>query len=195
MSESAIPRRGRQGTEKRIVEAAQRLADERGGLDGFTMDELAEAADVSRRTLFNYFPGKVDAVLGPDLCIPEPALEAFRAGEPTGDLVGDLQALVIAILHAEDFDAETLARVDRLLHADPVLLAAMKQRFHALAALIADAAVQRSGGSVTPRDAQVAVAVLAVTADVAINEYLTRPDEDLADLYAEAIASVRRLFG
>ena len=50
-------------TTRRITLCAQRLTDERG-LDGFTMDDLAEAAEVSRRTLFNYFPGKVDAVLG-----------------------------------------------------------------------------------------------------------------------------------
>ena len=50
-------------TSERITLCAQVLADEHG-LDGFTMDELATAADVSRRTLFNHFPGKVDAVLG-----------------------------------------------------------------------------------------------------------------------------------
>ena len=33
------------------------------GLAGFTMQELADAADVSRSTLFNYFPSKADAVL------------------------------------------------------------------------------------------------------------------------------------
>ena len=34
------------------------------GLDGWTMEDLAGAAEVSRRTLFNYFSSKVDAVLG-----------------------------------------------------------------------------------------------------------------------------------
>ena len=58
----------------RITLTAQRLTDERG-LDGFTMDDLAEAVDVSRRTLFNYFPGKVDAVLGPD---PRPRRRGLR---------------------------------------------------------------------------------------------------------------------
>ena len=34
------------------------------GLDGFTMEQLAERVGVSRRTLFYYFPAKDDAVLG-----------------------------------------------------------------------------------------------------------------------------------
>src|SRR5262245_7061502 len=50
-------------TARRITVCAQRLTDERG-FDGFTMDDLAEAAGLSRRTLFNYFPSKADAVLG-----------------------------------------------------------------------------------------------------------------------------------
>jgi len=194
MAESAT-RRGRRTTEGRIVEAAQQLADERGGLDGFTMDELAVAAEVSRRTLFNYFPSKVDAVMGPELAIPAAALETFLAGGPSGDMIEDLQALVLAILHDEEIEAAALARFDRLIHANPVLLAVMKQRFHRLAERVIDAAVERSGGAVPARDARIAVAVLGGVADVAISDYLQDPDLDFAELYVSAIASVRRLFG
>jgi AcrR family transcriptional regulator len=195
MAESAIHRRGRRTTELRIVDAAQRLADERGSIDGFTMDELAVAADVSRRTLFNYFPSKVDAVMGPDLVIPPDALRVFVEEGPSGDLIDDLQALVLAILHDEVVEADSIARFDRLIHANPVLLATMKQRFHRLAERVVDAAVDRSVGAVPARDAQIAVAVLAGLADVAISDYLEDPRLDFADLYVSAIASVRRLFG
>jgi len=82
MSRSATTRSGRrQETSYRISQCAQRLTEDRG-LDGFTMDELAEAAGVSRRTLFNYFPGKVDAVLGEAPHISEEALAEFRARDP-----------------------------------------------------------------------------------------------------------------
>ena len=65
MTESAISLREqkRWETSRRITLCAQRLTDAHG-IDGFTMDELADAAEVSRRTLFNYFPSKTDAVLG-----------------------------------------------------------------------------------------------------------------------------------
>ncbi len=195
MTESAIQRRGRRTTELRIVDAAQQLADDRGGLDAFTMDELALAAEVSRRTLFNYFPSKVDAVMGTDLVVPTEALDLFLAGGPTGDIVEDLQAIAIAILHSEVVDAETVARFDRLMHANPILLVTMKQRFHRLAERLVDAAVARSFGGVPARDAQIAVAVLGGIADVVIADYLDDPEQDFAELFVSAIAAVRRLFG
>ena len=51
MTESATTREGRRrATSYRISVCAQELTEERG-LEGFTMEELAEAAGVSRRTL------------------------------------------------------------------------------------------------------------------------------------------------
>src|SRR6478609_9557324 len=99
VSESAIGLREqkRWETSHRIAMCAQRLTDEHG-LDGFTMDELADAAEVSRRTLFNYFPSKLDAVLGELPAVPPAALATFHAGGPHGSLIEDLGALAMAIL-------------------------------------------------------------------------------------------------
>ena len=195
MTDSANRTSRRRATELRIVDAAQRLADERGSLDGFTMEELAEAADVSRRTLFNYFPGKVDAVLGPDVVVGSEALATFRAGGPTGDLVEDLQALVLALLENEDVDIDTLARFDRIVVANPQLLVALKQRMRRLVELLVAAAVDRPGGDLLARDARLAVAVLAGVAEVAVMSFVEDPEQDFAGLFVSGIESVRRLFG
>jgi AcrR family transcriptional regulator len=50
-------------TAARLTAACRRLTAERG-LAGFTIEEVCEEADVSRRTFFNYFPSKEDAVIG-----------------------------------------------------------------------------------------------------------------------------------
>ena len=92
-------------TRRRITEAAHRLFGERG-FQAVTVVEVARAAEVAEATLFNYFPGKVDAVLGP---VPEPpaqALEVFRANGPHGDLVEDLGELFDVDL--DDSDVETV---------------------------------------------------------------------------------------
>jgi AcrR family transcriptional regulator len=80
----------RVATSDRIIRCALLMADERG-FDGFTINEPATAADVTRRTLFNYFPSKAEAVLG---AFPAPngaALKVFRAGGPTGDLLRQIR--------------------------------------------------------------------------------------------------------
>ncbi|KOV81248.1 TetR/AcrR family transcriptional regulator [Nocardia sp. NRRL S-836] len=49
-------------TRRSLATAALRLAMERG-LDGVTVEDIADEAGVSRRTFSNYFAGKEDAVL------------------------------------------------------------------------------------------------------------------------------------
>ncbi|MGC5165623.1 TetR/AcrR family transcriptional regulator [Luteimicrobium sp. DT211] len=53
--------RKREATREALATAAFALAREHG-LDGFTVDDVARRADVSRRTFFNYFSSKEQAV-------------------------------------------------------------------------------------------------------------------------------------
>ncbi|MBV1838104.1 TetR family transcriptional regulator [Acetobacter estunensis] len=63
-SETAPPTRReakREQTRKALIEAAMRLLSEKG-FDETTVDEIAAAAGISRRTLFRHFPTKADLV-------------------------------------------------------------------------------------------------------------------------------------
>src|SRR5258708_2644444 len=57
--------RKRREPRRALIDAAQRLAGERGP-DQVTVEEIADAADVSVRTFFNYFQAKEDAMVGMD---------------------------------------------------------------------------------------------------------------------------------
>ena len=69
--------RKKRETRAALTAAALRLALEKGP-DNVTVEEIAEAADVSVRTFFNYFPHKEHAILGRNPEHLELALERLR---------------------------------------------------------------------------------------------------------------------
>lgn len=58
----SVPARGSDGAADRLAEAALRLFD-RKGFGETTIDDIAAAANVSRRTFFRYFPRKESVIL------------------------------------------------------------------------------------------------------------------------------------
>jgi AcrR family transcriptional regulator len=87
VTESAIetPAELRRARTRREITAYARRLTAKSGLQGFTVEDLCEHVGISRRTFFNYFPGKDQAVLGHDSDEFDPAaVEAFLAGRPDG---------------------------------------------------------------------------------------------------------------
>ncbi|MFI8849905.1 TetR family transcriptional regulator [Streptomyces sp. NPDC053499] len=133
--------RKKEQTRQRIAAVALRLFSERG-FDNVTVNEIAEAAEVAKATLFAYFPTKESLVLqgvsGDDLAgivARRPAgqtfLEALRAHH---------RELAAGQLPQPDLDA-LLARV-RVIHDSPALQAAanslLYQQRQALAQVLAE---------------------------------------------------------
>lgn len=161
----------RLATSERIALCAQVLADEHG-LDGFTMDDLAAAAEVSRRTVFNYFPTKVDAVLG-DWPMPDEATVAtFRAGGPHGDLLLDLRELLSPLVDQIVVDREVTARMRRILNSTPRLLAACNDRYLQMSAEIVRHVGKREGPGFRAARARIAVVLIASLFEAALEEFL-----------------------
>jgi AcrR family transcriptional regulator len=118
--------RKKQRARELIAETAQRLFREHG-FDAVTVDEVAREAEVSRMTVFNYFPTKEDLFyVGLEL-YEERLLEAIRE-RPEGDsilaafvgFVTDSQGL----LAGDDPEvADRLREINRLIAESPALLA------------------------------------------------------------------------
>jgi AcrR family transcriptional regulator len=70
-------------THRALSTAARELALAKG-LDGVTVEEIADAADVSVRTFFNYFSCKEEALVGIDPGVLEELEEALRE-RPEGE--------------------------------------------------------------------------------------------------------------
>ncbi|GLH98842.1 hypothetical protein Pa4123_41170 [Phytohabitans aurantiacus] len=180
-------------TAARITRCAQDLAEERG-LDGFTMHDVADCAGVSRRTLFNYVSGKLDAVLGVPPA-PDPSrLIEFRAGGPTGRLADDVKATIGAFLDSKDLAPEDWERVRRLIAADARLHKAMHENFAKVAAFLADAILEREGARFDPLRARAAATVTLSLFDVALDAFVADPSTSLAAYFMAAFDGAAALF-
>ena len=90
------PRRG--GSREAIVEAAERLFLERG-FGSVSMDELAEAAGLARRTLYNQFSSKEEIFRDMLLRVSRQLEDAFPPGvETQGDVEEVLRVVARMIL-------------------------------------------------------------------------------------------------
>jgi AcrR family transcriptional regulator len=183
----------RQETARRINTCAQQLAEQHG-LDGFSMDDLADAAGVSRRTLFNYFPGKDAAVLGDPLELDPELTERFVAGGPTGHLVDDMVALIEPALVSKTFNREDIARGRRLLAAEPRLMAVAHERFTTVGAQVVELVAAREGDEHDATRATIVVRLLAVLFDFALTAFVADPRRELHELFDDAIRSARSAF-
>ncbi len=194
MSESAThDLRGdrRAATARRIHVCARDLAATHG-LDGFSMDELADAAGVSRRTLFNYFPGKDAAVLGDDVPFSPELVERFEGGGPHGVLVDDLVALVVSLLDAEGLTVDDVRQVRALMLREPRLIALAHQRFEVRAVEALGLVARREGAAYDESRARVLIRVIAVLFDHALDLFLEAPDRDLADIFRDTVRLARQ---
>lgn len=94
----AGPKSRRSGSREAIVAAAGRLFLERG-FGSVSMDELAEAAGVARRTLYNQFPGKEEIFREMLVRVSGQLEGAFPPGiETRGDVQDVLRLIARAIL-------------------------------------------------------------------------------------------------
>lgn len=188
--ESAVLRR--EQTARRISRCAQDLAIEHG-FEGFTLDELAEQAGVSRRTLFNYFPGKEAAVLNSPDCVRPDDLAVFVAGGPEGHLLRDLGHLVIAIYTREEPTREDWHRIHALFERNPRLITVAKQAFEDMVTQVREAIEQREGLPSGHRRARVAVALVVGLFHDSMGNFLTDEDRDFPTDFMAGVDEATRL--
>lgn len=195
MGESASTReRRRIETEHRITICAQRLTDELG-LDGFTMDDLAAAADVSRRTLFNYFSGKIDAVLGNPPDLSSSAVATFVAGGPHGHLMDDLGELSAVFLDSKVLTQQEMDRARRVVIEEPRLIVAVHERFETLSGDLVDLILAREGAGFGVDRARLLIRLMVAVFDSCMTAAVEGRDQDipLAEVFTQRLATARQL--
>ncbi|HLG66965.1 MAG TPA: TetR/AcrR family transcriptional regulator [Acidimicrobiales bacterium] len=154
--------------------AALRLASERG-LHAVTVEAITEAADVSKRTFFNYFSCKEDALIGPGRELVGRIAEELGA-RPPGEAPLDALRAVLTQLLAEVEDspeqrADWAARI-QLVQAFPAeLLPEQLAVFADLEQAVATGIGQRGGHD---PDADLVAALVGAVAVAAIRVAFTQ---------------------
>jgi len=104
------------------------------GFNGFTIEQVCERVGISRRTFFNYFPSKIDAIFGHDSdAMPEGIIERFMAARPEGvtgispTLLADLVDMVMERLSFEETEIVSMHGFFSVAHREPELLQHMFQ--------------------------------------------------------------------
>jgi AcrR family transcriptional regulator len=163
MAGSGLRERKKQQTREAIAAAAMALFAERG-FDAVTVAEVAQAADVSTATVFNYFPTKEDLVYSRFEAFEEALLAAVRE-RPAGESVLDAFGRFILERSREGASrdlGERVATTARIITGSPALLARERRIVAAYAEALAGLIAEETGAA--PDDIRPRVAAGALMA-------------------------------
>lgn len=141
--EIGVRERKHRETAARITYAAVELF-ERNGSAGTTVDDIAELAEVSARTVFRYFPSKEHAVFAPEHRIEQQIRDTLDSGSLQDGVEGIIRQAVRMLdeLEQDLIAREVILRVRKLFFHDERLLSVARQvdgeRIERMVALLAE---------------------------------------------------------
>jgi mycofactocin system transcriptional regulator len=181
-------------THSQLSQTALKLFIERG-FDQTTVDEIAKAAGVGRRTLFRYFQTKNDLPWGNF----DPLLEGMRVTLAHADKnLPIIDALREAVIEFNNFPPDELdihRNRMRLLLNVPTLLAHSTLRYAEWRQVIAEFVANRMGVKPNELPPQtIAWACLGICL-AAYEQWLGREDADLTETFRAAFSNAEAIFG
>jgi AcrR family transcriptional regulator len=187
--------RKKNATRHALRSAALKLVADRG-FASVTVEDIAEAADVSTRTFFNYFPSKESAIIGAD---PEriKRMENNLLARPVEESpLQALRAVLVAYAAeiAEDLDGlegdrRACFRRFRIVREEPALLGAYAAHITSIEKQLASTLANRLGCAIDrdPYPSLVTSVVLAATRTAALHWSANGGEGSLSELTGAAI--------
>ncbi|MGY4767206.1 TetR family transcriptional regulator [Kribbella sp. CWNU-51] len=183
-ADGGLRERKKRETRAALADAALRLALEKGP-DHVTVEEIAEAADVSVRTFFNYFPHKEHAILGRNPEHLEHALERMRTAPAEESPLTTMWFVIRDLLRDLESDGE-LSRRGELIRQSPNLVYQLLMSSFDDERQLTAALAERLGEP----DGSVRVALIVAAAGaacrVAMELHKNAPDRSVGELVDEA---------
>ena len=188
--------RKKAATEQAIIDAAMKLSAERG-FAATTIDDIAAAAGIGRRTFFRYFPTKEDVVLDPrrlDRAFAQTALRQRRAR------VDDVQHVMAVLAEIQRrafavFRPEHQRVLHRLSHDEPALAARSFLLMQETRDLIVEALLPNRASRTQRLRARLLAMACVVAVDTSVTMWIEGGmKEDLRQILAEAGTQLRKGF-
>jgi AcrR family transcriptional regulator len=173
----------KQRTRREIADTAMRLFAKRG-FDHVTVAEVAEAADVSEKTVFNYFPTKEDLFYDEVPAREEALRQAIRGRRAGESILASLRRLQSS--ECPRMCSPGFAVFARIIEESPALQAKELEVMARFSAALAETIQEELG--VDERDARIAAGLL-----VSVHRQLFRTARKQALAGRHGPAAVRRL--
>lgn len=170
--------RKKQATRAALSEAALRLSLEHG-IEHVTVEQIADAADVSLRTFFNYFSSKEEAVVAGDAARGEMLVEEFRTRPASESPLAALHAA--ALVFVDDAISGDRRAELQMMRRSPGLLQHQLAAYAATERALAVAVADRVGEDGLYPALVAAVTMAAVR--VAVQRWTDGGSRDLAALH------------
>jgi len=184
--------RKRRQTRERLTRAAMALFLERG-FEATTLDDIAAAADISRRSFFHYFASKEDVVFAWQEDSTA-ALIAAVAARPAGEsmLAAAENAITAMVRQLEPGEAIAMARLKR---DNPALQARDQVKYEKLERALAEALGRRAGHKTEKLKARLVAMIATGAMRVGGELWATEGAREKPELLAKQMfAAIRAIF-
>jgi AcrR family transcriptional regulator len=188
---SPLQQRKRQLVRQEIAHAAWLLFADRG-YEEATVEAIAEAAGVSRRTFFRYFSSKEDVVVGTTDALAEDVLAGF-ACRPKGELpLVAIQRSIRPAIETRLRDADESRAIVSLLRESRTLRRAMLERHARLEERLAVLIAERTGADPRRDPTPALLAFLArALMDTAFNVWFDQQPRDVGAMIDDLFRRLR----
>ncbi|MFE2995750.1 TetR family transcriptional regulator [Nocardia sp. NPDC059246] len=192
----AIRDRARAAMRTEIAEQAIELFDQRG-FDRTTVDDIAEATEISPRTFFRYFTSKEEVIFGDLLPLGEAVRDALAARPPQEPCWQALRASLDVFVELAEADIPKALRTTRVASSTPGLRARNLEKHNDWAEFLTPLAESRIDNSLDTHTAAKALVHSALAClDVALNAWAAGEGSkqlgELLDVAFEAVGNWQR---
>jgi AcrR family transcriptional regulator len=188
VSSSSLRDVARNAVRDEVVRAAWDLFAEHG-FEATTVDQIAEAAGMSRRTFFRYFDGKDELILDKLLEVRDRLADALAARPREEAAWPALRAALDVVVTAQDEFPEPSRRLGRLLRDEPGTRGTLEERRRRWTDTLGPLVAERLPDHSLAGGRAVVGAALACY-DAATDAWIDAPGSRLADHLDTAMSAV-----